>query len=165
MAVIRKPHRLPRTYGRKYELDLAALEVGDRVYTVARSLGRSSAIPYVVVRKTPTQVVAEATQHGRTWEARWRITDGKKLGESYGPPLLPADDDEVLNVQQADVVARLKDQVTRILTAQITMKTGFDSNTALWSRVAALAEVAELTAQAAEKLNELEAQRVKEEAK
>jgi hypothetical protein len=162
MAVVRIPVPGRPWGGRRYELDLAALEVGDRVATVAYSMGRPSTTTYTVVRRTPTQVVCEATAYGRTWQARWRVADGKQVGEPYGDQLLPTDDDEVLEAHQRLLLGQLHDRVARVLADTMRTTTSKDRETTHADRLAAVALVAELAADTADKMNALEDQRVKE---
>lgn len=162
MAVIRIP--LQQTWtGRKYKLDLAALETGDKVATVSTTYGGPDAAIWTVTRLTPTQVVAECTAYGRTHEGRWRISDGKKMGESYGVQLLDPLDNEVLTAQQRKALAVYKDKVERVLKDQFSTRTGKSVANTAQDKLAALAEVAELTAEVAERIQALEAQRVTEE--
>lgn len=160
MAVIRIP--IDRTWGRSYKLDLAALAAGDKVATVSTTYGGLDATMWTVTKLTPTQVVAESTSHGRTTSARWRLRDGGKVGESYGGQLLDPADDEVLDALQVRALAQYKDRADRLLKAQFRTVTGQSARTTHQEKLAALAEVAELTAAVAEKLNALEAQRITE---
>lgn len=152
MAVKRIPIRA--RYGRQYTLDLSALAEGDRVATVGRSIGAPDVTVWTVVRKTPTQVVCES---GPAGQARWRISDGKQVGQSYGAALLPLDDDEVIEARQARLMIAFRDRAAKL---------SAPDHRCCWNhqqRLAAVAAVAELAADTAEKMNALEAQRVKEE--
>mgnify|MGYP001616638037 FL=1 len=81
-------------------LDAAALEPGDRVATVSRNYGGSSAIVHTVERLTATQVVMSGER-----SLRFRRDTGTAVGDSYCQ-LLALNDPEVLSAFQSMAVRR-----------------------------------------------------------
>lgn len=71
--------------GSELELDMSALEPGDRVAQVEYGTYRGEGVTiWTVDRFTPTRLVLKAGTAPRTWERQYRLTDGKGIGEGSG---------------------------------------------------------------------------------
>lgn len=125
-------------YGKRIDrrLDWDKLEPGDKVATLGRW---DSVTIYTVVRTTPTQIVAKTAERGNTWDARFRRSDGRRIGESYGDRLVPVDDPGVLRVLQVKVANQLHNEIGQVF--KKTRPTAEDSRAAC-KRVAELATAA-----------------------
>lgn len=116
MALIWKDVKSGYGTGRK-ELDLAALEPGDRVALInSRRMGGREVTVYTVDRFTPTRVYLAAGPADRRYEVAYRLADGKRHGEwGWVGDLKDPADRRVVTILQVQRMRAFREEADRVL--------------------------------------------------